>query len=49
MNLINSSLMTAILRSQQPKAPGSNEDRLRRAGYRDGEKRPRIRHHWANR
>lgn len=24
-------------------------DRLRRAGYADGERQPRIRRHWANR
>lgn len=26
----------------------SKSDKLRRAGYRDGERRPRHRQHWAN-
>lgn len=29
--------------------PNTTADRLRRAGYRDGEPQPRHRSHWANR
>jgi len=27
----------------------SPDDQLRRAGYADGERTPRVKHHWANR
>lgn len=29
--------------------PGHDADRLRRAGYYDGEPQPKVRRHWANR
>lgn len=43
--------MLATLRSVRAFAPHpvSLSERLRRAGYRDGERRPRRNAHWANR
>ncbi len=49
MNLISTTLMAAMLRSKQQSVRGAPEERLRRAGYRDGERRPKIRRHWTNR
>lgn len=49
MNLISTSLMAVLLRSKQQTLRRDHEDRLRRAGYRDGERRPRIHRHWTNR
>lgn len=36
-----------LAKTEDLMGPGANE-RLRRAGYHDGERRPRLRHHWAN-
>ena len=36
------------VRTNEPKAISLTE-RLRRAGYADGERRPRLNAHWANR
>jgi hypothetical protein len=41
-------LQLARARAGQPRREPSAE-RLRRAGYADGERRPRITRHWANR
>lgn len=49
MNLITTSLMNAILRSKRRSLRGAQDERLRRAGYPDGEPLPRVRHHWTNR
>lgn len=37
-----------LLSRTQSLATQEKSERLRRAGYFDGERRPRIDHHWAN-
>lgn len=50
MNLINSSLLASLLRSRRLNVRvGREDERLRRAGYLDGERLPAIRYHWTNR
>lgn len=47
MNLINTLVAVKATRARVYRP--SFTDRLRRAGYADGERQPRIERHWANR
>jgi len=47
MNLVP--ILVAAKAQRLPAYRPSLSDRLRRAGYADGERQPRVKRHWANR
>ena len=49
MNIISPSEFIMLARARSRAMFSSRDERLRRAGYRDGERIPRVSRHWANR